>query len=286
MTATRHGPIPRFATGKVRAIEPSDFRVLGEIPSQALSFTIYRAGDRARDQRPRPQATRLAARAFVHDLRCAVNCERRCLAPYFTRATIFIARSDGCIVALPMPTERARTIIAMAGLPGAGKSTLGGALARALDAPILCKDEIRRELFGRDRIEYSREQDDACCRAMHERAEQFFARGASVVVLDGRTYSKRHQVLELETMAERAAARLALIECTATVEVVRARLEHDARVGAHPAKNRDFALYLALRESAEPIEREKLVIDTSGGALDEQLSRCLAWLEPFMPSNG
>jgi hypothetical protein len=52
MTATRHGPIPRFATGKVRAIEPSDFRVLGEIPSQALSFTIYRARDRARDQRP------------------------------------------------------------------------------------------------------------------------------------------------------------------------------------------------------------------------------------------
>jgi len=185
-----------------------------------------------------------------------------------------------------MPNERQRTIIAMAGLPGTGKSTLGRALASALDAPILSKDEIRRELHGQRRTDYSREQDDACCRVMHERAERLIARGASVVVLDGRTYSKRYQVLEIETLAERACARLALIECTANDEIVRTRLEHDALAGAHPARNRDFALYLALRESAEPIEREKLVVDTSVGALEERLSKCLAWLEPFTPSNG
>ena len=197
-----------------------------------------------------------------------------------------VASDQRCILArvpmsTEMPTEKPRTIVAMAGLPGTGKSTLAAAIARALGALILDKDEIRDEMFGPDRIEYSREQDDVCCRAMHERAGELLARGAEVVVLDGRTYSKRYQVVELETMAERAGARLALIECTASDEVVRARLEHDARAGAHPAKNRDFELYRALRAAAEPIEREKLVIDTSRGALGEQASRCLAWLRTF-----
>jgi adenylylsulfate kinase len=166
----------------------------------------------------------------------------------------------------------------LAGLPGTGKSTLGAALARALRAPILDKDNIRARLFGPDRIEYSRAQDDACCRAMHARAEELFRLGASLVLLDGRTYSKRYQVEELEAFAARIAAEVLLIECTADLEIVRRRLEDDARAGAHPAENRSHALYLALRASSEPITCEKLVLDTGEGTAEEHVSRCLAWL--------
>jgi predicted kinase len=169
------------------------------------------------------------------------------------------------------------SIVALAGLPGTGKSTLGAAVARALGAPLLDKDRIRVELFGPDRIEYSRAQDDACCREMHARAEELVSGGASIVVLDGRTYSKRYQVGDLEAFAARIGADLALIECTAEEEVIRARLEADSRRGSHPAQNRSLELYLALRRSAEAIECEKLVVDTGVGAHDEHVARCLEW---------
>jgi predicted kinase len=165
----------------------------------------------------------------------------------------------------------------VAGLPGTGKSTLGAALARALGAPILDKDRIRAELFGPDRIEYSRAQDDACCRVMHARAEELLANGASWVVLDGRTYSKRYQVEDIAAFAARIGADLALIECTADPAVVRERLEHDAIRASHPAANRSFALYLELSRAAESIEREKLVVDTGLGVLEEHVARCVEW---------
>lgn len=176
------------------------------------------------------------------------------------------------------PQPKRRTILALAGMPGSGKSTLGSALARALDAPLLDKDRIRAELFGPDRIEYSRAQDDACCRALHERAEQLFRGGVSRVLLDGRTYSKRYQVEDLEGFAARIEADLLLIECTADPEIIRERLETDARAGRHPAGNRTFALYLSLRQSAEEITREKLAFDTGAGTLEEHVSRVLDWL--------
>jgi adenylylsulfate kinase len=114
---------------------------------------------------------------------------------------------------------------------------------------------------------------------MHSQAEDLFRLGATIVLLDGRTYSKRYQVEDLEAFAGRINADLFFIECTADAEMVRSRLENDARKDAHPAKNRSPALYLALRDAAEPITREKLVVDTGMGTHEQQLARCLGWLQ-------
>ncbi|NOT28910.1 MAG: ATP-binding protein [Planctomycetes bacterium] len=165
-------------------------------------------------------------------------------------------------------SEPGLRIIAVAGLPGTGKSTLARELARRLGAPLLDKDRVRAALFAPQEIEYSREQDDLVLECVW-RALEFHARRGRVesVVLDGRTYSRRVQVEELRSNAARLGARLTLVECVAAPEVVRARLERDARTGSHPAGNRSVELYERLRASAEPIEGPRLVLATDARPL-------------------
>ncbi|MFZ0994064.1 MAG: AAA family ATPase, partial [Candidatus Sulfotelmatobacter sp.] len=59
-------------------------------------------------------------------------------------------------------------IVLMAGLPGAGKTTLARELANRLPGRVLNKDEIRHALFSADEIEYSSRQDDFCLHLMLE----------------------------------------------------------------------------------------------------------------------
>ncbi len=168
-------------------------------------------------------------------------------------------------------------LVALAGLPGTGKSTLARELAARLAAPLLDKDRVRAALFAPEEIEYSREQDDLVLACIH-RALEFHARRARVpaVVLDGRTYSRREQVTELRALAARLGTPLALLECTAAPEVVRARLEQDARAGSHLAGNRSFELYERLRAAADPIAGPKLVLATDALSLAQLVETALA----------
>ncbi|HWE64287.1 MAG TPA: ATP-binding protein [Chloroflexota bacterium] len=169
-------------------------------------------------------------------------------------------------------------LIAIAGLPGTGKSRLGRALGAALDAVVLDKDAIRAALFPSAEIEYSTEQDDLCLSIMLQVAGYLFRKEPRrAVILDGRPFARRYQRAAVAEFAEAGGIALRFVECVCSDETARARLERDAAASAHPAGNRDYALYQALKERFEPIEEPKLLVDTDQ-PFETCLARCLAYV--------
>ncbi len=146
-------------------------------------------------------------------------------------------------------------IIVMAGLPGTGKTTLARALADRLHGVVVNKDEIRAAAFG-PLVDYSAAQDDFCIELVYQIARYIRATTGAPVIVDGRTYSKRAQVARL---VEALGADLRVIECVASDEVVRERLEGG---GEHLAKNRDYALYCEVKAGREELRIPRLTVDT------------------------
>lgn len=185
----------------------------------------------------------------------------------------------------------APTLIALAGLPGTGKSTLARALAAALGAPVFDKDAVRTALFAPEAIEYSREQDDLCCELTYRAAAFVLTRAAPATpatpapaaILDGRTYSRRDQVEALLAFARRIGVPLLLVECVCSESTARQRLARDAAAGGHPAADRGPELHRRLAQAADPLPPPKLVIDTERLPLPEQVAAVLAALPAARP---
>lgn len=165
-------------------------------------------------------------------------------------------------------------LIVMAGLPGTGKSTLARALAGALPATLLDKDAVRAALFAPPDVEYSTAQDDLCVSVILQVAGYLWRRDpARRVILDGRPFILRYQRADVAASAARHGAPVRMILCTCSDETARSRLAH----GDHPARNRDFALYQALKAAFEPIEEPHLLVDTDTD-FARCLDRCLSYL--------
>jgi predicted kinase len=162
-------------------------------------------------------------------------------------------------------------LIAMAGLPGTGKSTLAARLAERLGGIVLNKDAVRATLFPL--VNYTREQDDAAVAWMYEEAARRIV--YQPVIIDGRTFSKAYQVRDLFEASARMRVDPRIIECVVSDDVVKSRLELDLDTGTHPAKNRTFEMYLQVKRAAEPLTFPRLTLDTSVMPLDECLRRAM-----------
>src|SRR5260221_5588941 len=104
-------------------------------------------------------------------------------------------------------------LIAMAGLPGTGKSTLARHLADACAGIVLDKDSIRAALFPSAQIEYSTRQDDFCMSIMFQVATYMLRNDPSQhVILDGRTFSPTYQAPALDQLAAELHTSLQIIQ--------------------------------------------------------------------------
>lgn len=145
------------------------------------------------------------------------------------------------------PAPRARhphwprpIIVPLIGLPGAGKSTLAGALAERLDLRIANRDLIARALFPQ--CQYSLPEKRSAFHALLLAVEVNGALGESTVI-DGMTFSSRK---DLERVA-RIAAKYELIMIPIWLDlpaaVAKARITSDRHSGRyHPADDRNPAM--------------------------------------------
>lgn len=171
-----------------------------------------------------------------------------------------------------------RKLIAFAGLPGTGKTTLAKRLAEQLGAVLLNKDEVRASLFAPDDIDYSSRQNDFCMAILYQLAAYHAQHQPErAIIIDGRTFSSRAQVSALVHCAEQCERPLALIECVCSDAVAEDRLTRD--VGKHLAVDRNPELYHRVKAAWEEITVPKLVVSTDVENVERLLERILKYLE-------
>jgi predicted kinase len=170
-------------------------------------------------------------------------------------------------------------LIAMAGLPATGKSTIARSLAARLNAVLLDKDEIRAALFLPEDIEYTTQQNDFCLDIMFQVGEYLLKKDPMRhIILDGRPFSRRYQVERLVAFAAQIKTPLKIIECTVSNEDARRRLENAQSQGNHLAANRNYELFLRLKSQAEEIDQPKLVINTGEIDLAASIEKAIAYI--------
>jgi predicted kinase len=174
-------------------------------------------------------------------------------------------------------------IVMMAGLPGAGKSTLARLLAQRLPGAVLDKDIIRAALFQPEYIEYSQTQDDFCQEIMLKTAAYLLGKDAGLhVLLDGRTFSRRYQREQIFEFCKQMNTPLAILECICSEPVALERLSAAAARGTHLAANRTTDLYRQVQAAWELIDDAKCVIHTDAD-LDLCVERALGYLTSQPP---
>ena len=144
---------------------------------------------------------------------------------------------------------------------------------------VLSKDQVRAALFPPPVLDYSSAEDEISMDAIFIAA--VFIRKKfpqNPVLIDGRTFLRSAQVHDLLALAASLEETPRIIECVCSEAVARSRLKHDLASGQHPAKNRDFALYQAVKARAEAITVPHLVLDTGEMTLEECMQRSLGYL--------
>jgi predicted kinase len=151
------------------------------------------------------------------------------------------------MLALCPPSGHAVLVLALMGLPGAGKSTLAAGLAAATKWSILDRDQIRSERHPGDTRDTAREEAD---RLLLRRAGSG-VRAALNLIVDGKTWARQAERLALEEAIEDAGGEVQWCWLDLPVDLACERVRGDS---THPAPDRDSDLVhrVALRFDPPP----------------------------------
>lgn len=184
-------------------------------------------------------------------------------------------RGRSVVGMVPVPEEAGLVgpgVVVLAGLPGAGKSTLARALASQVDGVrVIDKDEVRHGLFAP--CDYAPEEGQVAFAAMVAGAAYHLRRGR-VVVFDGLTFARSSQVDAALGAAREAGGFTAVLSCSVPVAVAIARVEADE---GHRAANRDAALVRRVAAELEDLPEPHLVLDMNRPP-EEVVAEALAYL--------
>jgi predicted kinase len=198
--------------------------------------------------------------------------------PFDMRAAIAAVKP-----ALAVPAEvPGQPVLAMlCGLPGTGKTSLARRLAARWPAVIVESDHIRQTLFTPPAYtaEESRQVHQVCHILIGWYLRHTDRDGKlhqHHVIYDATNLYGYHRQL-VASLAERARARLVVIEVTARDEVVRARLAPRGRRDmAELHSDADWDVYQRMRQRAEPIRDRHVTVDTSQGGIELAVEQVLA----------
>ncbi|MHA6783112.1 AAA family ATPase [Pseudonocardia saturnea] len=159
------------------------------------------------------------------------------------------------------------------GLPGTGKTTLGGALADRVGAVLLSSDRVRKELAGIDPTEpagapfreglYTERHTAQTYTELLRRAGMLLARGESVV-LDASWTDARHRAAAAD-LARRTSSDLVALHCHAPAETAARRIAGRGATGSDATP----AVAAAMRATMDPWPDARPI--PTGGRLTDAL---------------
>ncbi|MCL2795829.1 MAG: ATP-binding protein [Microbacteriaceae bacterium] len=168
-------------------------------------------------------------------------------------------------------------LIAMAGLPGSGKSSVARELARMLPAVHLAVDDLEDAML-RAGLPNSYEVGLSAYLAAEAAAEANLALGASVIVdaVNDHPYARA----QWERLAQRADVELVFIEVTCSDEALhRLRLERRER-GYRALREPTWESLLPRRQALLDWGGERIAVDTANANPYELATRLVRWLQP------
>lgn len=160
----------------------------------------------------------------------------------------------------PSADDPRPVVIPLVGLPGAGKTTLAGALVEAFALRQVSRDVIRDALFPACR--YTPTEQRAAFRAVVLAVEVNCALGVGTVI-DGMTFSRGADLARVDELARRYDALSVPIWLDVPPHVARERIARDLTRGAHPAADRNPGLVAQVSRRFEAPPSAVAAIDAS-----------------------